>query len=119
MLSIYLGADAFDGLPRRYREAVTAAAAEANVRMIAHYDHLNAQALVRLRERGVTLRRFSDGIMRAAGREAFEIYEALAEEDPQWRRVYREWQAFRDRQYRWFNVAEQGFAAFAIGEGEG
>ncbi len=114
MFSIYVNKESFDELPMDYQQAISVAAAESNVRMITHYDHLNPIAMRKLLDNGVQLRRFSDGIMQAAQREAFEMYEDLAAENEVWRRVYEPWKKFRDSQYAWFNVAEQGYAEFAV-----
>jgi TRAP-type mannitol/chloroaromatic compound transport system substrate-binding protein len=114
MFSIYVNKAEYDALPEDYKRAIAAAAAASNVRMIAHYDYLNPIALGKLVERGVTLRRFGDDIMQAAQREAFAMYEDLAGSDPLWKKVYEPWKQFRDSQYAWFNVAEQGYAGFAI-----
>ncbi len=114
MFSVYVNKAAYDELPEDYQRAIAVAAAAWNVRMVAHYDHLNPIALDKLLSNGVQLRRFSDDIMRAAQREAFMMYEDLAAENPVWRRVYEPWKQFRDSQYAWFGVAEQGYAGFAI-----
>lgn len=119
MVSVYVNAESYDALPERYRQAITAAAAETNVRITSDYDQRNPPAVRRLRENGVRFRAFSDEIMAAAEREAYALYEELSEEDEQWREIYGEWKAFRDLQYEWFGLAEQGYARFAFGRGEG
>jgi len=118
-VSVYVNAGSYDGLPERYRHAITAAAAETNVRVTSDYDQRNPPAVRRLRENGVRFRVFSDEIMAAAEREAYALYEELGEGDAQWREIYREWKAFRDLQYEWFGLAEQGYARFAYGRDEG
>ncbi|HKJ94941.1 MAG TPA: TRAP transporter substrate-binding protein [Gammaproteobacteria bacterium] len=114
MFSIYVNKDAYDKLPKPYKEAIAVAAAESNVRMVAHYDQLNPIALRKLTDHGVKLRKFSDDIMQAAQKEAFQMYEDLAGKDPLWKKIYGPWKKFRDSQYAWFNIAEQGYASFAI-----
>ncbi len=114
MFSIYVNADKFNKLPKEFKHAIAVAAAESNVKMVAHYDYLNPIALRELLSHGVTLRKFSDDIMAAAQKNAFAMYEDLADKDKTWAKIYKPWKKFRDSQYAWFNVAEQGFDSFAF-----
>ncbi len=114
MFSIYTNKSEYDKLPEEYKRAIHTAAAEVNVNMVARYDHLNPIALRKLLDNGVTLRKFSDDIMQAAQKSAFEIYEELNDTNELWKKVYEPWKKYRDSQYAWFNVAEQGYASFAI-----
>ena len=50
-------------LPKEYQEAFQAAAYEANVTMMAEYDHKNPPALARLLQNGVKLQAFSNEIL--------------------------------------------------------
>ena len=112
--SLYINKKAYDKLPKHYQQILQTAAAEANVRMIAHYDAVNPPALQRLKDKGVTVRTYSDEIMKEAQQNATAIYEDLAKKDKTWAKIYGEWTKFRDMEYGWFNVAEQGFANFAF-----
>lgn len=114
MLYIFVNKDAYAKLSSEQQQAVATAAAEANVRMVANYDYLNPVALRSLLSKGVHLERFSDDIMQAAEKHAFEIYEDLASTDKTWEKIYRPWKKLRDAEYAWFNVAEQGYATFAL-----
>ena len=114
MFSVYVNKDAYDKLPKEYKEAIRIAAADSNVRMVAHYDYLNPIALDKLLEKGVKLRKFSDEIMSAAQENAFEMYEQIASDNPTWAKVYRQWKKFRDSQYAWHGTNELGYADFAL-----
>ena len=114
-LTFYINRPAWDGLPSTYREALTVAAAEANVGMLASYDAKNPPALQRLLKEGVILRRFSDDIMTAAERTSFELMEAQAAADATYRSVYEAFKKWRTDSYQWFNTAEQAYADFAFG----
>lgn len=118
MFSVYINKKEYDKLPKEYKEAVRVAAEAANVRMIAHYDHLNPIALRKLVDRGVKLQRFGDDIMGAAQKVAFEMYEDLASKNKTWATVYRPWKKFRDSQYAWQSTAEQGYRDFALPKGD-
>lgn len=114
MLSFYINLREWGRLPREYQQAVEVAAAEANQWMLAKYDQVNGPALQRLVRAGVQLRRWPAEIMRAAQQAAFAWYEEEAARDATYRRVYTAWRNFRQEQYRWFNVAELGYASYAF-----
>ncbi len=93
-------------LPRVYQEAFRAAAHEANVTMMASYDDKNPQALARLLGNGVKLQAYSDEIMKAAYKAAFELYNEEAGRNPAWAKIFTEWDKYRKSQNAWFSVAE-------------
>ncbi len=101
-------------LPKEFQEAFQVAAQEVNLTMMAKYDALNPQALKRLLDRGVRLRRFPTEILKKAHEEAFALYEELAAKDTAYRQVYTAWRRFREEAYRWFGVAELAYQAFAL-----
>ncbi|WP_435102673.1 TRAP transporter substrate-binding protein [Arhodomonas sp. AD133] len=113
-LSVYFNRDEFDKLPKDYQNALRVAAAESNQLMISRYDTRNPAALKRLLDKGVKLRTYSDEIMAAAQKNAFEMYEDLASENETWAKVYRQWKEFRDSQYAWYGVAEHSYTSFAV-----
>ncbi|GIV60531.1 MAG: ABC transporter substrate-binding protein [Rhodothermaceae bacterium] len=113
-LTFYVNRQAWEGLPGDYRHALEAAAAEANVNMLASYDAKNPPALRRLLEQGVQLRRFPDDVMQAAYQEAVDLMEEQAAADATYRKVYESYKAWRADAYRWFDTAEQAYAAFAF-----
>jgi TRAP-type mannitol/chloroaromatic compound transport system substrate-binding protein len=113
-LSFYVNRDAWNRLPSAYQEAFEAAAAEANIDMLASYDAKNPAAFARLRESGVEMRPFSEEIMQAGEREAFAIFEELASADEGYRQVYESWKTVRDASYQWFSTAEGAFAAYSF-----
>ena len=113
-LSVYINRKQYDKLPKEYKAVLQAAAAEANLRMISQYDAVNPPALADLVSKGVKLHTFSDEIMSAAQKNAFEMYDDLASKDKTWSKIYTHWKKFRDMEYAWFNVAEQGYANFAF-----
>ncbi|KAB7624192.1 TRAP transporter substrate-binding protein [Alkalilimnicola sp. S0819] len=114
MFSIYVNKKEYDKLPPEYKEAIRIACTDSNVRMIAQYDHMNPIAVKELLAKGVKLRRFSEEIMAAAEKIAFEMYEDLASENKTWAAVYRPWKKFRDSQYAWFNANEQVYQDYAL-----
>ena len=113
-LTFYVNRDAYDSLPTQYQEALKTAAAEANVRMMAEYDHRNPAALDRLLDEGTTLRRFPDGVMERAQEVTTQLLEDNASGNPQYRKIYEAYKDAREDAYRWFGTAEMGYADFAF-----
>ena len=113
-LTFYVNRDAYDNLPGTYQDALASAAAEANVRMMAQYDHKNPAALERLLEQGTDLRRFPDDVMRRAQEVTTQLLEDEAAGNDQYRTIYEAYKKVREDQYRWFGTAEMAYADFAF-----
>jgi TRAP-type mannitol/chloroaromatic compound transport system substrate-binding protein len=113
-LSFLVNRRAWDQLPASYQEAFRTAAAYAATRMQSIYDAENPAALQRLVAGGTQLRRFSDDLMQAARRETDAIHAEHAARDATYRRIYEQWNAFREASFEWFRTAEQAYAAFAF-----
>jgi TRAP-type mannitol/chloroaromatic compound transport system substrate-binding protein len=115
-LSFYVNRAAWDGLPSDYRAALEAAAAEANVDMMARYDAQNPPALERLLAGGTKLRRFSDDVLQAAARISEEIMHEEAS-DPAYRRIMESYVAWRDDSNGWLRTAEWTMAMYHSNQG--
>lgn len=113
-LTFYVNRDAYDDLPTTYQDALASAAAEANVRMMAQYDHKNPAALERMLDQGTELRRFPDDVMRRAQEITTQLLEDEAAGNPQYRTIYEAYKSAREDQYRWFGTAEMAYADFAF-----
>lgn len=115
-LSFQVNRRAWEQLPAFYQEAFRTAARAAGDTMLTIYDARNPEALARLVDGGVQLRRFSPEIMQAASRAAFDIMEQHAAADAGYRKIYDAWKRFRDSSMRWFGTAEFAYAEFAYGD---
>ncbi len=113
-LTFYVNRDAYESLPTQYQEALKTAAAEANIRMLAEYDHKNPAALDRLLDKGATLRRFPDDVMQRAQKVTTQLLEDNASGNKQYREIYDSYKAAREDAYRWFGTAEMAYADFAF-----
>lgn len=100
-VELQINLDEWNKLPAPYQAAIQAAATEINVTMAAQYDAVNGEALERLIKGGVVLSAYSDEIMQAAEDKAFELYKAKAEEDAEFKDIYEQWLAFRERVSKW------------------
>ena len=105
--------NAWTSLPPAYQEVIKTACVESNMSTLAKYDAVNGAALKSLLGSGAQLRPFSDEILAAAEKAAFEIYEENASQDAAFKEIYDQWKSFRDAVYGWNRLNELGFAGFA------
>lgn len=113
-LSFYVNKDAWNELPDYYQQILTAAAAEANVLMLASYDAKNPIAFQRLIEGGTDVRPFSEEIMRAAQRETESYLNEHAGGDPTYAGLLASYQDFGDVSRKWFATAERTYTEFML-----
>ncbi|MDR3394450.1 MAG: TRAP transporter substrate-binding protein [Parasulfuritortus sp.] len=111
-LSFYVNIEKWNALPEAYKQAFEAAAAEANVNMLAAYDHKNPIALQSLVKAGVQLHAFPQDVMAEAERAAFELYDEEAAKNESFRKIYTEWKKYRDTEIQWFKLAEASYDNF-------
>jgi TRAP-type mannitol/chloroaromatic compound transport system substrate-binding protein len=115
-LELEINLDEWNKLPAEYQEAVKAAAAEANVSMLADFDMRNGAALQRLVEGGTQLRRYSDEILTAAQEATFAIYGELSQAEADFKSVYDQWLQFRNQVYSWHQFNEFAFTNFVYAQ---
>ncbi len=108
-LEVQINLDEWKKLPPEYQEMVRAASFEANLEMLSRYETRNNEALQRLVESGVQLRRYSDDILEAAQKASFELYDEFAAKDADFKAIYEDWKGFRDRVYAWNNLNQGSF----------
>jgi TRAP-type mannitol/chloroaromatic compound transport system substrate-binding protein len=111
-LSFYVNMQKWNELPEAYKAAFETACVEANMQMLAAYDHKNPQALIRLVKQGVKLHAYPKDVLEAAQKAAFAIYDEEAGKNPAFAKIYAEWKKFRDAELQWFRVAEGTYANF-------
>ncbi len=111
-LSLFVNTKAWADLPKDYQAIVEAAAAKANVDMLAKYDAVNPAALKRLIGNGVKLLPFSNDIMAACYKATVETYDEIATKNAKFKKIYEPWKKFRNEQIEWFAVAENRFDNF-------
>jgi len=108
-LTLYINKGLFDKLPKAYQQMVRAAASHAHVMMQAKYDARNPQALKQLIANGAKLQRFPKEVMDAAFKARNEVYAELNDSNPDWKRIYTEYEKFLRDQYAWFRLADLSF----------
>jgi len=114
LFHVFINREKWESLPKLYKAAVRSAAAHANVDMQAKYDANNAAALLRLVAAGAQLRPYSRDIMEAAFKAANELYDEICAKNPEFKKLYASVVAFRNDEYRWFQVAEYTFDSFMV-----
>ena len=112
MYSFYVGTKAWEALPKEYQAAFEAAAAEANIDMMAEYDFKNPPALLRLVASGVKLHAYSNELMKAAQDAAYDIYAEESAKNPVFRKMFESWNKFRGDVMLWHRFAENTYANF-------
>ncbi len=111
-LEVEVNLDEWNKLPKEYQEILKTACHEANTIMLARYDARNNEALGRLIAGGTKLRAYSDEILGAAEKAAFELYDEFAAKDADFKAVYEPWKAFRERIYRWMKLNQTAFESY-------
>ena len=112
MYHVMINLEKWNGLPKQYQEAVISAAREANLDMVAEYDAKNRLALIRLKQQGVTIRKFSDEIMEGCYKAATAMYEEEAAKNPKFKAIYDSWVKFRAEEAAWFALSEAAMDQF-------
>jgi TRAP-type mannitol/chloroaromatic compound transport system substrate-binding protein len=113
-LYFFINNDKWKSLPKSYQAIISAAAAAANVDMIAHYDAVNPPALKRLVASGAQLRPFSHEILDACLAASNELFAEISAANPTFKKIYDAQMAFRNDQYLWWQVAEYGYDNYMI-----
>ncbi len=111
-LTLMVNQKAYDALPADYKAVLAAAASFAHVDMQAKYDAKNPGALKSLVSKGTKLHAFDKSIMVAAHTAAMDLYSDLSSKNPNWKKVYEDYAAFRDDQNLWFRFTEATFDNF-------
>jgi len=111
-LTLYVNTKAWDSLPADYKAMLECAAAIAHTDMQAKYDAKNPVALKQLVASGTKLQRMPKDVMEAAFKASQALYSELSEKNPNWKKIYEDYAAFRKEQHLWFRFAESGFDSF-------
>jgi TRAP-type mannitol/chloroaromatic compound transport system substrate-binding protein len=112
VIHLFINKDAWNKLPKEYQAIVEAAAYEANVTMMAEYDHKNPSAVVRLVGQGVKLKKYSAEILDEAYKAAVQLYSDESAKNPAFKKIYTEFNKYQKSQNQWFSVAELGMDEF-------
>jgi len=112
VLSFYVNKEQWEKLPRSYQAAFEAAAAEANVGMLAAYDAKNPLAIQRLVQSGTQLRRYPDDVLKAAYETAQKIFAEESAKNPDFKKIFDSMRAFQRVSDIWSGLPEGTLANF-------
>ena len=112
VIHFFVNKDQWAKLPADYKAMFEAAAYEANVTMMAEYDHKNPAALRSLVQQGVKLKRYSNEILESAYKAAVQLYSDESAKNPAFKKIYDEYLKYQKTQNQWFSVAELGMDSF-------
>lgn len=111
-LSLYVNQKAFDALPGEYKAIIESASAYAHHDMMAKYDARNSGALRTLVSGGSKLHRFPKDVMDGSFKAAMDVYSELSASNPEWKKIYADYSAFRRDANLWFRFSEAAFDSF-------
>ena len=112
VIHFFVAKKEWDKLPADFKAAFEAAAAEANVNMMAEYDHKNPAALSRLLGQGVKLHKFNPALMDAFYKSAEETYADESARSPAFKKIYTDYMKYAKTQNAWFSIAEASMAQY-------
>ncbi len=118
---LFINQQAFESLPKAYREIVRLAATKANNTMLERYDARNMKALKEMLGQGAQLRLFPKDVLDKAYEQSFALYDELAAENPRFKTIYDSWSVFRRDIVGWFRINELVFdsiVANAVAQGK-
>ena len=101
-------------MPKHYKAIFTAAAAYANLGVMARYDARNPEALRKLVAGGTQLRAFNPALMEAFLKTSNEINAEAAATNPDFKKIYDSLMAFKNEEYLWWQIAEYSYDSFMI-----
>ncbi|WP_151445947.1 TRAP transporter substrate-binding protein [Lacisediminimonas profundi] len=105
-ITTMVNAKAWEALPPLYKAAFECAANEQTMKMLAKYDARNPDALKKLLGQGAKLRYFPKDVMDAAFKSSMELFDELAEKNPDFKAIYPGWKSFQRDEASWFKVAD-------------
>lgn len=111
-VDFFINTKAYESLTPEYKAIIEAASAYTHVNMQAKYDVVNPGALKELAAAKTKLMRFPTDVMNQAFKESMALYSELSAKNPNWKKVYEDYAAFRKDQNLWFRFAESGFDEF-------
>lgn len=108
-IDFFINTQAHAKLPAEYKAMIEAAAAVAHIDMQARYDAKNPAALKALVKAGVKVLPFPKPVLDEAFKQSMQLYDELSAKNPNWKKVYEDYSAFRREQNLWFRFAESSF----------
>jgi TRAP-type mannitol/chloroaromatic compound transport system substrate-binding protein len=109
MLEFFINKNLYDSLPADLQAILRTAAMHINLWVLSEMEAKNAEALGRLLQSGITLRRFPDEVIERLRAYTEEVIQELTEKDPASRKVYASYDAFRRQAAQYSEITEKAF----------
>jgi TRAP-type mannitol/chloroaromatic compound transport system substrate-binding protein len=111
-LELFVNNKAYEGLSAENKSILEAACSFAHVEMQAKYDAKNPTALKQLVGAKTKVLPFPKDVLDLAFKESMALYDELSAKNPNWKKVYEDYSAFRRDQNLWFRFTEAKFDNF-------
>jgi TRAP-type mannitol/chloroaromatic compound transport system substrate-binding protein len=111
-LDFFINDTSFSKLSNINKSIIECAASYAHIDMQAKYDARNPAALMQLVAGKTKVLAFPKDLMELAFKEAMALYDELSAKNPNWKKVYADYSAFRKQQNLWFRFSEASFDRF-------
>ena len=111
-LDLYVNAKVWDSLSAEHKAIIDAASAYTHIDIQAKYDYRNAGALKQLVAGGAQLFPLPKDMIDAAFKTSEEVYADLSNKNPNWKKIYGDYAAWRKEANIWFRVTEARFDSF-------
>ena len=111
-LDLFVNDKAFNALSAENKAIVEAAASHAHVIMQAKYDAKNPTALKQLVAAKTKVLPFPKDVLDLAFKESMDLYAEISAKNPNWKKVYDDYAAFRRDQNLWFRFTEMRFDSY-------
>lgn len=112
VITAFVNKKEWDKLPKEYQSAWEAACYEANVAMMAEYDHKNPIALSKLLTSGTKLHPMPTDIMEAAWKASQDLFREESAKNPAFKKLYDHFSSYRKSQLAWLGTAETALNRF-------
>jgi TRAP-type mannitol/chloroaromatic compound transport system substrate-binding protein len=113
---VFVNLDQWQGLPKAYQAALTAAGARAGEYLQTKYSVENPKALRRLVAQGAQIRSFPNDVINELWQAAKGLYADLSAQSPEFKKMYESYMGFSGEHYLWWQVAEYSFDSMVIRE---
>ena len=111
-LDLFVNNKAYESLSPENKAIVEAASGMAHIEMQARYDARNPTALKQLVGSGTKVLPFPKDVMDLAFKESMALYSDINAKNPNWKKIYADYSAFRKEQNQWFRFTEARFDSF-------
>jgi TRAP-type mannitol/chloroaromatic compound transport system substrate-binding protein len=111
-LDLYVNQKAYDALSADNKAIIESAAAFAHTQMQSRYDAKNPAALKQLAAQKTKIVAFPKPVLDAAFKAAMDLYSELSAKNPDWKKIYDDYSAFRKDANLWFRFTEANFDSY-------